>query len=80
MEPFKIKNKIKKEVTNYYVIEKVETEKMIRWFDNKEKTLQDMSETYNYNKKEIMEEYTFSKNISIKDIIDFIKTLSDSYN
>ena len=77
---YEIKNKIKKEVTNYYVIEKVETEKMIRWFDNKEKTLQDMSETYNYNKKEIMEEYTFSKNISIKDIIDFIKTLSDSYN
>ena len=53
---------------------------MVRWFDNKEKTLQDMSETYNYNKKEIMEEYTFSKNISIKDIIDFIKTLSDSNN
>ena len=77
---YEIKKEIKKEVTNYFVIEKVETAKMVRWFDNKEKALQDISETYNYNKSELMEEYTFRKIISIKDIIDFIKVLSDSYN
>ena len=70
---YEIKNEIKKEVINYYVIEKVKTTKMVRWFDNKEKALQDISEAYNYNKSELMEEYTFSKNIFLKDIIDFIK-------
>ena len=58
---YEIKKEIKKEVTNYFVIEKVETAKMVRWFDNKEKALQDISETYNYNKSELMEEYTFRK-------------------
>lgn len=77
---YEIKNEIKKEVNNYYLIEKVETAKLVRWFNNKEIALQKMSETYNYNQWHNMNEYTFNENTSIKDIIDFIKTLSDSYN
>ena len=77
---YEIKNEIKKEVNNYYLIEKVETAKIVKWYKDKDEALKKMSETYHNNQWHKMIEYTFNKKTSIKDIIDYIKTLSDSYN
>ena len=70
----------KKENKVYYLIEKGSNAKGITKHDNIDDIFKIEKENYHYNKIEFMKKYSLKRKITIKDINDYVKTLSDSYN
>ena len=70
----------KKEIKAYYLIEKGSSVKVIMKYDNTDDIFK--NEKLNYHDKRVyfMEKYLLKRKITIKDVNDYINTLSDSYN
>lgn len=65
---------------NYYLIEKGQNGKSIIYFDDIDKAQNSVKEVYHNNDINYMEEYELNEQINIKDVIDYIKNLSNDYN
>lgn len=74
----KILEKMEKKI--YYLIEKGSTCKGITKYDNIDDIFRNEKNNYHYNKIEHLSSHTLKGKITIKDIDDYVKTLSDSYN
>lgn len=74
----KVLGKMEKKI--YYLIEKGSTCKGITKYSNTNDIFQHEKNNYHDNKIKCIGEYTLKRKIFIKDIDDYIKTLSDSYN
>ena len=74
----KILEKMEKKI--YYLIEKGSTCKGITKYDNIDDIFRNEKNNYHDNKIEHLSSHTLKGKITIKDIDDYIKTLSDSYN
>ena len=64
----------------YYLIEKGSTCKVITKYSYTNEIFQHEKNNYHNNEIECIGDYTLKRKIFIKDIDDYIKTLSDSYN
>jgi len=74
----KILEKMEKKI--YYLIEKGSTCKGITKYDNIDDIFRNEKNNYHDNKIEHLSSHTLKRKITIKDIDDYVKTLSDSYN
>ena len=74
----KILEKMEKKI--YYLIEKGSTCKGITKYDNIDDIFRNEKNNYHDNKIEHLSSHTLKGKITIKDIDDYVKTLSDSYN
>lgn len=77
-ELLKEDNIIKKKI--YYLIEKGENGKTVCYFENIDDIINLEKNNYHNNEVRYMESYKLEKDITIKDIIDYVETLSDEYN
>ena len=73
-------NKLEKENTYYYLIEKGENGKRVTYYKSIDDILKEEKSNYHYNTIYCKETYELKKNITIKDIIDYVEILSDEYN
>lgn len=65
----------------YFLIEKGQEGKTVKYYKNVNDILKAESENYHSNKADLKEEYYMNnKKITIKDLNNFVRTLSDSYN
>lgn len=75
-----LENLISKEKKIYYLIEKGGNAKTVSYFENIDDIIKLEKNNYNNNEVHYKESYKLEKNITIKDIIDYVETLSDEYN
>ena len=65
----------------YFLIEKGQEGKTVKYYKNVDDILKAESENYHFNKADHKEDYYMNnKKITIKDLNNFVRTLSDSYN
>ena len=64
----------------YYLIEKYQQFKGITKYDNTDDIFRHEKINFHNNEVRFMEKFTLKRKITIKDIDDYTKTLSDSYN
>ena len=64
----------------YYLIEKGENGKTVRYFKNIDEIINEEKKNYHGNEVRYIESYKLEKDVTIKDIIDYVETLSDEYN
>jgi len=70
----------KRETKVYYLIEKYSQFKGIAKYDNTDDIFRHEKINFHNNEVSFMEKYTLERKITIKDIDNYTKTLSDSYN
>ena len=64
----------------YYLIEKGENGKNISYFDDIHEAKNYVMDNYYNNRIELMDIYKLNEDINIKDVFDYVKTLSNDYN
>ena len=64
----------------YYLIEKGQNCKSIKYFDDIDQAQNFVKEVYHNNDINYMEKYELNEQINIKDVIEYIKKLSNGYN
>jgi len=74
------RNLKKREIKKYFLIEKGRNYKGITKYENVDEIFEHEKSNYHNNKVNYEDKYSLKKKITIKDVDDYVKTLSDSYN
>ena len=74
------RNLKKREIKKYFLIEKGSNYKGITKYENVDEIFEHEKSNYHNNKVNYEDKYSLKKKITIKDVDDYVKTLSDSYN